>query len=330
MESEATRTIMPSRALLVGIDDYEYMSQLKGCHQDAQDMADLLERNYDGSRNYECRVLSNSNIPRVARTALRKEWLRLFSNFDGEIAFYFSGHGVFSEFGGYLMTQDATIEDPGLAMYELLQLANDSSAREVLLILDCCNSGAAGNLPSQRFGMMNQAQIREGVTILAASRPTEIAMISKGRSIFTSLVLTALKGAGADIRGHVSAASIYGFVEKSLGAFDQRPLYKSYAVRLSPVRLCKPEVEDDLLRELVKFFPTPDSRYNLDPTYEKTSPTAIPEQVQIFDKFKIYRNARLLRTVEHEDLYFAAMNGTTVELTVQGKAYRGFVEDRRI
>jgi caspase domain-containing protein len=320
---------MPSRALLVGIDDYEYMAALKGCRQDAQDMADLLEKHDDGSRNYECKVLSNSSVPKVTRTALRKEWLRLFSNFDGQIAFYFSGHGVFSEFGGYLMTQDATHEDPGLAMYELLQLANDSNAHEVLLILDCCNSGAAGNLPSQRFGMMNQAQIREGVTILAASRPTEVAMISKGRSIFTSLLLTALKGAGADIRGHVSAASIYAFVEQSLGAFDQRPLYKSYAVRLSPVRRSKPEVEDQLLRELVHFFPTPDFRYRLDPSYEKTSPMAIPEHVAIFDKFKIYRNARLLR-VEDEDLFFAAMNSTTVELTVQGKAYRGFVEDRRI
>jgi len=322
--------MIPSRALLVGIDDYEYVTPLKGCRQDANDMANLLERNDDGSKNYECMVLASSSVPRVTRTALRKEWLRLFNNFDGHIAFYFSGHGVFSEFGGYLMTQDATQDDPGLAMYELLQLANDSNAHEVLLILDCCNSGAAGNLPPQRFGMMNQAQIREGVTILAASRPTEVAMISKGRSIFTSLVLTALIGAAADIRGHVSAASIYGFVEQSLGAFDQRPLYKSYAVRLSPVRRCKPEVEDQLLRELLKFFPTPDSRYKLDETYEKTSPKAIPEHVAIFDKFKIYRNARLLKTVEHEDLYFAAINATTVELTVQGKAYRGFVEDRRI
>ncbi|MGA8088658.1 MAG: caspase family protein [Terracidiphilus sp.] len=321
---------MPSRALLVGIDDYEYVTALKGCRQDAADMAALLERNDDGSRNYECRVLPNSDSPRVSRITLRKEWLRLFNNFDGHIAFYFSGHGVFSEFGGYLMTQDASQDDPGLAMYELLQLANDSSASEVLLILDCCNSGAAGNLPPQRFGMMNQAQIREGVTILAASRPTEIAVISKGRSIFTSLLLTALKGAAADIRGHVSAASIYAFVEQSLGAFDQRPLYKSYAVRLSPVRRCNPEVPDQLLRELVSFFPTPEYRFRLNKTYEHTDPSAIPEHVQVFDKFKIFRNARLLKPVEHPDLFFAAMNEGHVELTVQGKAYRGLAEDRRI
>ena len=74
--------------------------------------------------------------------------------------------GSFREFGGYLMTQDASVEDPGLAMYELLQLANDSNAHEVLLVLDCCYSGAAGDLPSRQFGIVNQAQIREGVTIL--------------------------------------------------------------------------------------------------------------------------------------------------------------------
>ena len=86
----------PSRALLVGIDDYEYVTPLKGCRQDAEDMAALLERNDDGSKNYECRVLPNPSCARVTRTTLRKEWVRLFSNFDGHIAFYFSGHGIFS------------------------------------------------------------------------------------------------------------------------------------------------------------------------------------------------------------------------------------------
>jgi hypothetical protein len=52
--------------------------------------------------------------------------------------------------------------------------------------------------------------------------------------------------------------------------------------------------------------------------------------VAIFEQFQIYRNARLRRTLEDPDLFFAAMNSTSVELTVQDKAYRGFVEDRCI
>jgi Caspase domain len=322
--------MIPSRALLVGIDDYEYVHPLNGCRLDAEDLAKLLERNDDDSKNYECMVLPNAKSPKVTRATMRREWIKLFNNFDGNIAFYFSGHGMFSEFGGYLMTQDGSPDDPGLAMYELLQLANDSNAHEVLLILDCCHSGAAGDLPSRKFGIVNQAQIREGVTILAASRPTEAAVMSKGRSVFTTLLLTALKGAAADIRGQVSAASIYGFVEQSLGAFEQRPLYKSYAVRLSAVRRCKPEVNDRLLRELVTFFPSVDYQYKLDRTYERTDPSAIPEHVAIFDKFKIYRNARLLRAVNDEDFYDVAMNETRVELTVQGRAYRSLVQDHRI
>ncbi len=99
-------------------------------------------------------------------------------------------------------------------------------------------------------------------------------------------------------------------------------------MRLSPVRCCKPEVDDSLLRKLPNYFPTPDSRYKLDRTYERTEPSAIPEHVAIFDDFKLYRNARLLRPVEDKDLFFAALNETTVELTVQGKAYRGFAEKR--
>jgi hypothetical protein len=322
--------MLPSRALLVGIDDYEYVAQLSGCLRDAQDVAALLEINYDESRHYECRLLPNPQSPKVTRTTLRREWIKLFNNFDGNIVFYFSGHGIFSEFGGYLVTQDSTMDDPGLAMYELLQLANDCNAREVLLILDCCHSGSAGDLPARKFGIVNQAQIRQGVTILAASRPTENAVISKGRSIFTSLLLTALQGGAADIRGYVSVASAYAFIEQSLGPFDQRPLYKSYATCLSPIRRCRPEVDDVLLRKIIEYFPTADSQYQMKPSYESTHPTADPAHVAIFEKFKMYRNARLLRTVNDPDLYYAALHSTFVELTPQGKAYRSFVADRRI
>jgi hypothetical protein len=321
---------LPSKALLVGIDKYQWVQELSGCEQDAQDLADLLRHNDDGSPNYECRILPNAQNTIVSRVLLRKKWLELFKNFDGNIVFYFSGHGIFSDFGGYLLTQDGSVEDPGLAMFELLQLANDSSAREVLLILDCCHSGALGDLSTRRSGGINQAQIREGVTILAASRPSEAAKIVGGRSIFTSILLTGLRGAASDIRGYVSAASLYAFVEQSMGAFDQRPLYKSYAVRLSPVRRSKPDIEDSLLREIITYFPLPDSQYPLDPTYEVTHPTATPEHVSVFNKFKVYRNARLLRTVSDPDLYWAAINSTASELTEQGKAFRKLVADGRI
>lgn len=320
------------KALLVGIDDYHTFPLLIGCVRDAEEMRKALERNHDGSRNYECRSLPSKEANQITRTVLRTQWLELFNGFRGKILFYFSGHGLFTRFGGYLVTQEGIPADPGLAMNELLQLANESEAQEVLLIIDCCNSGAVGD-PSNiqgRFGVANQTQLREGVTILVASRSNENAISIKGGSVFTNLVLGALDGGAADVRGHVSAASVYSYVEQSLGAFDQRPLYKSYANQLSPIRYCKPDVEDELLRKLPEYFKEADHLYQLDPTYEYTRPENIKAHVDIFKIFKKYRNARLLMTVEHEDLYDTAINSYHVALTPLGKFYRRLVIDGRI
>jgi len=324
---------MARRALLVGIDEYDFGGNLTGCINDATAMRALLTRNYDGSPNYDCRLLTSAGSERITRGNLRHTWEQLFDNFSDDILFYFSGHGTPTQIGGYLVTQDSDEHDPGLPMNELLQLANQSQAREVLLILDCCFSGSLGNPKNLQgqSGIENQAQLREGVTILAASRPNEVSLEQiDGHGIFTWLVLNALSGGAADVRGRISTASIYAYVEQVLGPWDQRPLYKSHANQLTPVRLSKPAVQDALLRELPKFFPTELSRYQLDPTYEASDPTAVPEHVAIYDMFTQFRDAGLLRTVGGNHLYYTVMGSGAVELTEVGQLYWLLAKEGRI
>ena len=314
---------MARRALLVGINDYDNAGNLTGCVLDATAMEGLLARNADGSPNYSCRLLTSPK-EQVTRARLRQVWGELFDNFTEDILFYFSGHGTPTQTGGYIVTQDATEHEPGLPMDDLLLLANQSKARQVLLILDCCFSGALGNPQNLRgqVGSENQAQLREGVTVLSASRSTEVAMEETGgHGLFTWLVLNALRGGAADVRGRVSAAAIYAYVEQALGPWDQRPLYKSHADRLSPVRLCTPTVPDILLRELPKFFQESDSRYQLDPTYESTHPSATPEHTEIYQKFTRFRDAGLLTTVGGDHLYNTVMGSGAVDLTEVGKLF---------
>jgi uncharacterized caspase-like protein len=64
----------------------------------------------------------------------------------------------------------------------------------VLLILDCCFSGSIGNPPNLQGEIENQALLREGVTILAASRPAQVSMEVGGHGVFTKLVMGALRG----------------------------------------------------------------------------------------------------------------------------------------
>ena len=318
---------MARRALLVGINAYDNFNPLTGCILDATAMEGLIARNSDGSPNYDCCLLTTAK-ERVTRERLREVWEQLFDNFPDDILFYFSGHGCVTRTGGQVCTQDATEKEPGLPMDELLALANDSKAREVLLILDCCFSGALGNPKNLRE---SQAQLREGVTILTASRSTEVSLEKTGgHGIFTWLVLSALRGGAADIRGHVSAAAIYSYAEQALGSWDQRPLYKSHAERLSPVRLCETAVPDALLRELPKYFATATDRYNIGPSYESTETTAIPEHTAIYQTFTRYRDARLLRTIGGNHLYYTAIQSGSVELTEIGQLYWLLAKEGRI
>jgi hypothetical protein len=318
---------MERRALIVGIDDYKNPeADLHGCVADATAIAAMLEKQEDGSPNYSCRLWTapsrNPEADPITRGNLRAEWNRLFGDFTGEILFYFSGHGTLTSDGGYLVTQDYDTNDMGIAMNELLNLANSSKAREVLLILDCCHSGALGNPANlQAPHMDSQAQLREGVTILSASRPAQPAMESNGHGVFTNLLLGALDGGAADIQGRVSAASIYAYVEQALGPWDQRPLYKSHANRLSPVRFCKALVTDDLLRKIPELFGAPDSYFTADESFEKTSPKATPGNVATYQIFRKYRDAGLLETVDGDDLYFAVTQSKPLRLTPLGRKY---------
>jgi hypothetical protein len=320
---------MARRALLVGINNYDDdgVSDLTGCVRDATAMETLLAKNYDEGRNYDCRLLTTAT-DRVTRARLREVWEQLFDNFKEDILFYFSGHGTPTRMGGHVCTQDATEKEPGLPMDELLTLANDSSAREVLLILDCCFSGALGNpknLPQY------QAQLREGVTILTASRSTEVSLEKTGgHGLFTWLVLSALRGGAADIRGQVSAAAIYSYAEQVLDAWSQRPLYKSHADRLSPVRLCEPAVSDALLRQLPHYFSSPTYRYQLDPSYESTDASANPGHTAVYQNFVQYRDAHLLRTVGGGHLYYTTIESGAVELTDLGQLYWLLAKEGRI
>jgi len=321
---------MPKRALIVGINEYDSVTHLSGCVRDAQAMEQLLSRNGDGSLNFECRLLTSPGPVSISRGFLRQQWRELFQDFKGDVLFYFSGHGSPTDVGGYLVTQEGTPDDPGLPMDDIVTLANNSMANSVLLILDCCFSGGAGNPASLQANPESRTLLREGVTVLAASRATQAAMEIGGHGVFTSLILGALKGGAADVRGRVSAASIYAYAEAALGAWDQRPLYKSHAARLEPVRLCEPKVSDALLRELPGFFPAETHEYSVDMTYEETSPAAKPENVVIFKKFKRLQIAGLLRPKAGDDLYWSCERSGHVVLTDLGRFYLRLVSDGRI
>jgi hypothetical protein len=322
------------RALCVGIDQYSF-GPLGGCVADAERLTKVLERHEDGALNFDVKTLvapeGGSNVA-VTRSILLTEINDLFKHPAQVALLSFSGHGTENNLDGYLVTQDAANYAEGVAMQDVLRLANDSRVDEVVILLDCCNSGHLGNAGVRS----NTATMREGVSILTASRGDQVSVELTGRGpgsgggVFTSLVADALEGGAADLLGHVTVPSIYAQVEAALGAWDQRPLMKSHVAQLIPLRRCKPPIRLALLQELPKLFQVPAEEISLTPLHEPSQPGCLPDRVELFDKLQQLNRVHLVVPVGVPHMYDAAMQSKTCKLTASGLFYWRLAERKRL
>lgn len=321
------------RALLVGIDAYGF-GRLEGCVADAVALADILSTHADGSPNWRTEVMQGSDgDPPVTRDDLRNGLSQLFNNVrDADLLFFFAGHGGQTPWGADLVTQDATENSLGVSMNDLITLANDSPARSVTLILDCCFSGDVGALPGLQSAAvaepfrLTKTVLRENVTVMAASRSTETSAEAQGHGAFTRVLLDGLEGGATDHRGKITALSLYGYISNAFDAWQQRPILKANLTEPLVLRVGPPWLDVELLRQLPQHFPTPDARVQLTPAHEgEGRPLArtedgTPEQQQ-FDYMGRLRNANLVTTDERRDHYWVAMESGYVYLTSLGQYF---------
>jgi hypothetical protein len=323
------------RALLVGIDHYPTIGSLTGCVADATAMNELLAKNHDGTPNWTTKLITGRPGDKsITRDALRHALTNdLFTNTrDLDLLFFFAGHGAQTSWGADLVTQDATRDSYGVSMNDLLTLANDSPARSVTVLLDCCFSGNIGNVPGlQAAGVaesfrIDKTLLRENVTLMAASRGTEVSRESEGHGEFTRLLLDGLDGGATDHQGKVTALSLYGYVSPAFDAFQQRPVLKTYLTNPVVLRVGPPWTDAAMLQQLSSHFPTEDHRLQLTPAHEgdnRPLPPGDPGTVeqQEFDYLGRLRNVNLVTTDNKRDHYWVAMESGHVYLTPLGRYF---------
>lgn len=320
------------KALVVGINKYP-TSPLSGCINDASAIASILESNGDGSPNFAVKLVTD--IPN--KSELKGLIIDLFNGDSETSLFYFSGHGYIDDYGGFIVTPDYQAHDLGVSMDEILNIANSSKARNRIVILDCCHSGAFGS-PKTNGGVTTQ--IVEGVSILTASRDYEPSLEINGHGVFTNLLLDALRGGAADLRGHITPGSVYAYIDQALGPWDQRPVFKTNISRFTSLRTIDSQVPINILRMLTEFFPAPQHEFNLDPSFEDTNTLDIEHKViepyaesNNVKKFKILQKLEsvgLVVPVNEDHMYFAAMNSKSCKLTALGYHYWRLVKDKRV
>lgn len=322
------------KALVVGINYYMHMPALFGCASDAEAVKSVLERNNDGTVNFGVKLLTCTEPADIVLRSDIKEHIKdLFAGECETALFYFSGHGHIETTGGYLIASDAKRGDEGIPLGEILTLANQSAARNRIIVLDSCHSGIAGASPSTPAS----AELKEGTTILTASTAEQYATEKNGAGVFTTLFVDAMSGAAGNLVGDVTPGSVYAHIDQSLGPWDQRPVFKTNVKSFVSLRKVQPPITLLELQRITEFFPRPGFVFRLDPSFEpergsqdQAIPKPNPVNTAKFAILQKYNRVNLVVPVDAPHMWHAAMGSKVCKLTVLGEHYRRLVEQGRI
>lgn len=321
-------------ALVVGINYYEHGPALYGCVDDAHAVKAALERNGDGSVNFEVTCLTGTGPnDRVTRSDLKANVSKLFAADVDTALLYFAGHGHIESTGGYILATDSRRGDEGLPLSDIVVLANKSKIRNRIIVLDSCHSGIAAD----RVSNPGTAELTEGLTVLTASTADQYASESGTGGVFTTLLIDALNGAAANLLGHISPGSVYAHIDQTLGFIEQRPVFKTNVKNFVSLRNVQPPIPLSDLHQLPALFPKPGARFLLDPTYEperSLSDTTLPPpdllNTTVFATLQRLNRVNLVVPVDAPHMWHAAMQSKSCRLTVLGEHYRRLVELKRI
>ena len=309
------------KGLFIGINDYKHISRLSGCSNDAMAMASVLKTDANGDPNFKNVVLTSAE-DHLSREKLEDQMRELFSGDCNVALLYFAGHGGFDTDNdeGMLLPQDYRNTKDGIRISDILNWAAKATRiKNKVIILDCCQSGAAGEVRALRS---ESRVVGEGMTILTACKKEESALEGAQHGVFTGLLLQALHGGAANILGKITPGSLYSFVDNALDAWEQRPVFKTNVSQFISLREVSPLIPKEILRKLPEWFSEAESVFPLDPSYEPTEAAFQPEHGEVFAQLQKCNRHSLIEPMDAEHMYYAAIHSTGCRLTALGAYYR--------
>jgi len=112
-------------------------------------------------------------------------------------------------------------------------------------------------------------------------------------------------------------------------------MFKTHVKQFVSLRKARPLIALENLQAIARHFPHSAFRYHLDPSFEPvrspdeaanpTIPPPNPTNAAIFKVLQSYNRVGLVRPVDTEHMWNAAMERKTCELTILGKHYRDLV-----
>ena len=204
-------------ALLIGVDKCEAVGELKVCAADAIALKSVLERiGYPASHitllvdNQATNVNALPTIGNVERAIKR---LAQVAEADDKILFFFSGHGVTYNGSSFIVPTDGDLTK-GVSLSWVKDQFAACKAKEKVMILDACHSGAAKGVS----GITPDLKKSGNLVMLLSCEKEQVSWPDKqGRhSVFTSAVLEGLSGKAANADRKVTHRALAAYVRKSV------------------------------------------------------------------------------------------------------------------
>lgn len=213
-------------AVLIGIStftDEDKLSDLVCPTKDVDGLTKILE-SQDRGNFTDINVLKNEPSHKVIR-----EVQRTFNKVgkDDLILLYYSGHGKLNRAGKlYLATPDTVLnelESSAVSVSRISEFIDVSLCRKVVIILDCCFSGAAGKIFT-KGSVEDQLQLSggQGTYIMTASTEIQVAEEKKDDeySVFTKHLINGIESGEADLNGDgvITIDEIYEHINRNVSA----------------------------------------------------------------------------------------------------------------
>lgn len=210
-------------AVVVGIDTYKDLPPAEFAERDAEAVRKHLVAL--GYPERQVVLLKGANATRTGLKKYLEEWLPRNVTPSSNVFFYYSGHGAPDARTGkaYLVPWDGDASFLKSTAYPIEQLyasLNRLKARQIVVALDACFSGAGGRsvlAEGARPLVVNvkKAAPRGRIVSFTAASANEITTTLKdhGHGIFTYYFLKGISGAAKDRTGNVTAKSLYRFLK---------------------------------------------------------------------------------------------------------------------
>jgi formylglycine-generating enzyme required for sulfatase activity len=223
------------RALVIGVQDYQFARKLKVCDNDAAEFAALLKARF-GFTDDAITLMTDAPDTALERWPSYTRLIHTLRTFlagvdeKSEVVIYFSGHGTVVDNRDYLVPQDGDPQDVTHTCISYTDLKSEMETKRparVLLIIDACRNlqDGKGDAPSG-FGT-GAAPVEPEFAELLSCRRTEISQEGRPEdfheSVFTHFLLKGLNGDpdAAGPEGAITFDSLKQYVRGNVSQYVQ-------------------------------------------------------------------------------------------------------------